>query len=125
MDMTCHGFCTTAYVAPVPGQRLPHRTNGSQSFQVIGLDLARPMIFKGKKDSLKQAYILLITCSLTRAAHLELVGSQKIKEFTRAFKRFVARRGRPERINSDNAKTFKAEATSNKSIRKSGLIHDY
>ena len=85
----------------------------------------RPMIFKGKKDSLKQAYILLITCSLTRAAHLELAGSQKIKEFTRAFKRFVARRGRPERINSDNAKTFKAEATSNKSIRKSGLIHDY
>ena len=83
------------------------------------------MIYKRKKDSLKQAYILLITCSLSRAVHLQLVDNQKIDEFITTFKRFVARRGRPERIYSDNAKTFKAAATWIKSIRKSKLIHDY
>ena len=83
------------------------------------------MSCKGKKDSLKQAYILLITCSWSRAVHLELVGSQKIEEFIRAFKCFVARRGRTERIYSDNAKTFKAAATWIKSIRKFELIHNY
>ena len=60
------------------------------------------MIYKGKKDSLKQVYILLITCGFCRAAHLELVRSQKIEESIRAFKRFVARQRRPERIYSDN-----------------------
>ena len=101
----CHTFRTTAYVAPIPGQLLPERTNGCRSVQVIGLDFAGPMSYKGKKDSLKQAYILLITCSLSRAVYLELVGSQKIEEFIRAFKRFIVRRGRPERIYSDNANT--------------------
>ena len=68
------------------------------------------MIYKVKKHSLKQAYILSITCSLSRAVHLE---------FIRAFKRFVATRGRLERIYSDHAKTIKAAATWIKSIRKS------
>ena len=70
---TCHGcqrFHATAYVAPVPGQLPPDRTNGRRSFQVIGLDFARLMIYKRRKDLLKQAYILLITGSLTRAVHI-------------------------------------------------------
>ena len=112
-------------VSPIPGQLPPNRTNGHRLIQVVGLGFAGPMIYNGKKDSRKQAYILSITCSLGRAVHLELVGSQKIEEFIRAFKRFVARRGRPKRINSDNAKTFKTAASWIKSIRKSELIHDY
>ena len=92
---------------------------------MLGLDFAGPITYKGKKDSRKQAYILLITCSLSRAVHIELVASQKMEECIRAFKRFVARRGRPERIYSDNTKTFKAAAPWIKSIRKSELIHDY
>ena len=83
--------------APIPGQLPPDRTNGRRSFQVIGLDFAGPITYKGKKDSLKQAYVFLITCSLSRAAHIELVGSQKIEEFIREFKRFVARRGKRTR----------------------------
>ena len=41
---TCHGcrrFRTTVYVAKIPGQLPPDRTNGRQSFQVIGLELER------------------------------------------------------------------------------------
>ena len=93
----CRRFHATAYVAPIPGQLPPDRTNGRRSFQVIGLDFAGPITYEGKKDSLKQAYVFLITCSLSRAAHIELVGSQKIEEFIREFKRFVARRGKRTR----------------------------
>ena len=45
---------------------------------MIGLDYAGPTIYKGRKELLKQADILLITSSLRRAAHIELVGSQEI-----------------------------------------------
>ena len=54
------------------------RTNRHWSFQVIGLDFAGPTIYKGRKELLKQADILLITSSWRRAAHIEFVGSQKI-----------------------------------------------
>ena len=94
---TCHGcqrFHTTAYVAPILGRLPPDRTNRRWSFQVIGLGFAGPMIYKRKKDSLKLFNILLITCILSWAVHLELVGSRKIEEFIRAFKRFVGRRRR-------------------------------
>ena len=61
---TCHGcrrFHATAYVDPTLSQLPPDRTNGHRSFQVIGLDFAGPTIYKGRKDLLKQADILLIT----------------------------------------------------------------
>ena len=86
---------------------------------MIGVDFAGTMIYKGRKDSLKQPCILLITYSLNRAVHLELVGIQKIEEFIRTLKPFLARRGRPECIYSENAKNFKAAAaTWINSIRK-------
>ena len=115
----CHGFWrfhATAYVASIPGQLLSDRTNERRSFQVTELDFAGLIIYKGRKDSLKQACILLITCSLNRAVLIELVGSQKIEEFIRALKHFVARRGRPVWIYLDNAKTFKAATTWIKSL---------
>ena len=49
----CRRFHAAAYVAPIPGQLPPDRTNGRRSFQVIGLDFGRPITYKGKKDSLK------------------------------------------------------------------------
>ena len=74
---------------------------------------------------MKKAYILLITCSLSRVVHLELVQSQKLEEFNICFKRFLARRGRPQKVYSDNAKTFKAAADWVKAIIKSERFQDY
>ena len=111
---TCHAYQrlrTTAYVAPIPGQLLPDRTNGRRSFYVIGLDFVRLIIYKGKRDPPRKAYVLLITCNLSRAAHRELVGSHKIEEHSNTSQ-------------SDNAMTFKAATTWIKSIRKSELIDD-
>ena len=97
-QLTCHGcrrFHTTACVAPIPGYLLPDRTNGRRSFQVVGLEFAGPMIYKGKKDSLKQA-------SSSRKSSIGW--SSKDRRIHKIIKRFVVRRGRPERIYSDNAK---------------------
>ena len=54
-----------------------------------------------------KVYICLFTCTAIRAVHLELVEDQTAGALLRAFKRFAGRRGIPECIISDNAKTFK------------------
>ena len=53
-----------------------------------------------------------------------MVQGQKLEEFIICFKRFVARRGRPQKIYSDNAKTFKAAADWVKAIIKSKRFQD-
>ncbi|XP_066925606.1 uncharacterized protein [Clytia hemisphaerica] len=85
-----------------------------RSFNSVGMDFAGPLYFrnfldndKTKKDSLK-CYILLLTCATSRAVHLELVPDLSKESFIRAFKRFVARRGTPSLVISDNAKTFRS-----------------
>ena len=59
-------------------------------------------------DAPSKAYILLLTCTSSRAIHPELVHHMKAPAFTRAFKRFIARCGMPGIVISDNLKTFKS-----------------
>ncbi|XP_071526347.1 uncharacterized protein [Panulirus ornatus] len=54
----------------------------------------------------KKLYILLFTCGVVRAVHLELTNSMSYDDCLLAFRRFSARRGLPSVIYSDNAKTF-------------------
>ncbi|KRY86785.1 hypothetical protein T4D_5952 [Trichinella pseudospiralis] len=54
----------------------------------------------------KRAYICLFTCMVVRAINLELVPDQTIDSFLRALRRFVARLGRLDTIQSDNFRTF-------------------
>ncbi len=65
----------------------------------------------GKEIQVSKVYICLFTCGSTRAIHIELTPSLTTQAFIRCLRRFVARRGIPELIKSDNAKTFKAAAT--------------
>ena len=77
------------------------------AFQFTGLDFAGPLFVK---DGLKsgKCYILLLTCASSRAIHLELVPDMSIHGVLRGFKRFMARRGVPDLVISDNFKTFKS-----------------
>ena len=107
----CYGYKRyhiKAYNAPPPGQLTQDRTIGITAFQVIGLDFSGPIMYKKGSSKQNKSYILLFTCSLSRAIHLELVPNQTTEEFITRFKRLIARRGTLEKIYSDNAKTFVA-----------------
>lgn len=89
-------------IAPLPAERLKR----SDVFSICGLDFAGPLYASDEVG--KKFYILLFTCCVVRAVHLELCEGLSLGEFMLAYKRFVARRGQPTKILSDNAKTFQA-----------------
>lgn len=82
------------------------RAELSDPFAITGVDFARPMYYKIKKSTTAKAYIALFTCASTRAVHLKLCHDLYATESQRALKEFVARRGCPHTIVSNNGKTF-------------------
>ena len=60
------------------------------------------------KTEQRKVWICLFTCVAVRAVHLELVEDMSAEFFLEALRRFVARRGKPDEITSDNATHFKA-----------------
>lgn len=121
----CKRFQVTAFANPPPGNLPLDRTVGSRAFQVIGVDYAGPIYYKASQRKDAKAYILLFACSLTRAIHLQALQDQSTDEFIRSLKLFIARRGRPQKIYSDNAKTFQAAAKWVKKVVKNEKVHDY
>ena len=87
--------------APLP----QHRVVQAPPFSSVGLDYAGPLYIKDEQD--KKVYILLFTCSVTRAIHLELTDSLGLNDCIAAVRRFISRRGNPTEIYSDNAKAFR------------------
>ncbi|GFU62852.1 integrase catalytic domain-containing protein, partial [Trichonephila clavipes] len=80
------------------------RVKDTAVFEVVGVDLAGPPYVKqGDK-----VWIVLYTCAIYRALHLELVSSLSTDAFLLSFRRFVARRGRPRIIYSDNGTNFRS-----------------
>jgi hypothetical protein len=78
------------------------RVRSASVFEVVGIDLAGPLFLKdGQK-----VWIVLFTCAVYRAVHLELVCTLSTAGFMSALGRFIARRGRPEIIYSDNGLNF-------------------
>ena len=72
-----------------------------------------------------KAYILLFSCSVTRAVHIELVSNLTTTEFIKSFKRLILWRGKPKIVYSDNAKTFKAGAKWLANINRDQKLHDF
>ncbi|XP_064471808.1 uncharacterized protein LOC135386025 [Ornithodoros turicata] len=93
----------TEVTAPLPRDRLSQ----SSPFEVTGTDFAGPLYYKCSKGGGRKCYILIFTCAVTRAVHLELTKSMSTEDFLMALRRFVSRRGVPATIYSDNFRTFK------------------
>jgi hypothetical protein len=51
-------------------------------------------------------YGVLFTCLVTRAIHIEVAHSLDTESFINALRRFIARRGKPDEIRSDNGGNF-------------------
>ncbi|UYV64960.1 hypothetical protein LAZ67_3002566 [Cordylochernes scorpioides] len=86
-----------------PMAALPENRIGlGKPFQITGVDLLGPLHLKeGGK-----VWVAAFTCAVYRAIHLELVKSLETGVFMMALHRFICRRGRPEKIYSDNGTNF-------------------
>ncbi|GFS82206.1 integrase catalytic domain-containing protein [Trichonephila clavipes] len=73
------------------------------AFEIVGMILAGPLFLK----SGEKVWIALFTCENFRAIHLELVNSLAADSFLLSLRRFIARRGRPHTIYSDNGTNFR------------------
>ena len=125
---SCYGcvrFRATSYSSPPPGQLPTSRTQGETPYAVVGIDFAGPIKYRIKANTDGKVYLILYACSLTRGVYLELLHSLETDEFMRSLIRFVARRGRPRIIYSDNGSTFKAAAKLINLINKDEKINNY
>ena len=102
----CRRFQARAVATPPPGNLPVDRTQGTHPFQVIGVDYAGPLKYKKRGKAEGKAYIALYACSLSRALYLDLMSSLETQEFLLSLKKLIARKGRPQKIYSDNGTTF-------------------
>ena len=124
----CYGFKrfnSLPYPEVKPDSLPNDRTEQAMPFQVIGTDFAGPIYYRTKTKKEQKAYILIFSCSVSRAVHLELIPNTTTTEFIKCLKRLVARREKPTTIYSDNAKPFQAAAKWLKQIIKSEQFHEH
>lgn len=101
-----HPISYNPLMGNLPPERLQFNT---PAFYNTGLDYAGPILIKDRSTrnaKMIKSYICLFVCLVTKAIHLELVTDLTTKSFLSTFKRFIARRGKPCTLSSDNAKTF-------------------
>ncbi|XP_049277727.1 uncharacterized protein LOC125761030 [Anopheles funestus] len=84
------------------------RASPGRPFAVVGVDFAGPVYLKPvhRKAASEKAYICVFVCFSVKAVHVELVESLSTQAFMAAFHRFVARRGLPSQVYSDNGLNF-------------------
>ena len=121
----CKRFHATPLPVPQQGNLPKERTEGSTPFGVIGVDYAGPLIYRNRSKTELKAYIILYTCSLTRGINIELLPDMSCVEFLASLKRFVAARGRPNKIISDNGKTFHAASKWIKRATRDERLHSF
>jgi len=105
------GPCRMPQMPPWPKERVVQ----SIPFEYTGLDYFGPLYIKsylnvtseGGAPATKKVWVCLFTCFVVRAVHIELIEDMSAEEFLFCFRRFIARRGVPKQILSDNAKQFK------------------
>ena len=78
------------------------RVREAAAFEITGVDFAGPLYLRNGSKS----WVCLFTCAVYRAVHLELCTSLSVTNFMQALRRFIARRGRPNTIYSDNGTNF-------------------
>jgi len=85
------------------------RVAPSRPFFVTGVDFAGPittLVNKGRGRKTNKSYIALFVCFSTKAIHLELTSELTAEAFLATLRRFIGRRGCPQKIFSDNATNF-------------------
>lgn len=80
------------------------------AFYSAGMDCFRPLLIKvGRRN--EKRWGLLFKCLTTRAVHLEILTSIDSDAFLMALRRFIARRGQPAELYSDQGTNFRGGET--------------
>lgn len=87
------------------------RVQVGKPFLHTGVDYAGPFMLKildreGKQIIKKKSWVAVFVCLKTRAIHLDVVADLTSISFLACYERFVGRRGRCERMYSDNGTAF-------------------
>ncbi|KAL0831974.1 hypothetical protein ABMA28_001474 [Loxostege sticticalis] len=86
----------------LPEARLAHHR---RPFTFTGIDYFGPLtVTIGRRH--EKRWVALFTCLVTRAVHLEIVASLSADSAVMCLKRFIARRGTPSELFSDNGTSF-------------------
>ena len=85
-------------LADLPKERL---IADKPPFSHVGMDYFGPYELKRGRSMVKR-YGVIFTCLITRAVHLEVAASLDTDSCINAIRRFIARRGKPDLIRSDN-----------------------
>ena len=102
-------------------------TPSKPPFTYVGVDCFGPFTVRRGRTTAKR-YGVLFTCLAIRAVHIEVVHSMETESFINALRRFIARRGCPEEIRSDNGGNFvKGEKKLREAVRQwnQGQIHEH
>ena len=139
----CRRYAAANYKAP-PAPLPDFRVQQGYPFASVGVDYAGPLMIRyhavrtqtslahtshGKQNTFTlcngKAWVCLFTCCVTRAVHLDVVTDLSSQSFLRCLKRFIARRGLPSRIVSDNGTTFKGASKSIRNIMDHPEVHHF
>ena len=94
----------TQQMAPLPDDML---TPDEPPFNRVGIDYFGPLYVRLGRSTPKR-YGVIFTCLACRAVHFEIAYSLDTDSFLGAFSRFVARRGLPKVVFSDNGTNLTA-----------------
>ena len=122
----CKRFQSVAFTNTPPAPLPRERAEGNTPFNVTGVDFTGPVKYHNKCKGERKAYVVLYSCSLTRTrVFLKLLTSLETGEFFTSLKHFIARRGQPSRIYSDNGQTFVTAAKWLKKTQSDEELHAF
>lgn len=96
-------------VEPMMSALPKDRVNATGVFHTVQTDFAGPFSIKASRlrnAKVLKAYLCVFICSSSKAVHLEVVSDLTTEAFTAALSRFIARRGLPSVIRSDNGTNY-------------------
>ena len=114
-----------SFKAPVVPPLPEFRVKCREPFSITGVDYTGAMSVRSNYNQTGKVYIILFTCPVSRAIHMELVNNLSCHSFLLAFRKFCGRRTFPSLILSDNATTFVAAAEFLKTIAESREVQEH
>lgn len=118
----CKRIHSHSFKTPNPPQLPVERVNLDFPFSSTGIDYTSSVTVTLNKSNIK-VYIVLFTCSASRAISLDLVEDLTAESFLAAFRRFCAKQNTPKIVWTDNALYFqKGEKLINKILSQSPVL---